>query len=268
MSHNSYQEWAEEAIKAAFKAGEKVLEVYEDDHEVETKEDKSPLTLADRRSHEGIKKRLEATDIPVLSEEGKDIPYPERASWNRFWMIDPLDGTKEFIKKNGEFTINIALIEEGEPVLGVILVPAKDELYFALKGSGAYKTTEASSHRSSSLEELMEKADRLPYDLKRDKFTAVASRSHMNEDTESYIEELKKEHGEVELTSIGSSLKLCLVAEGKADVYPRFGPTMEWDTAAGHAIAKEAGKEVVDHSTSSEMVYNKEDLHNNWFIVR
>ncbi len=268
MSNTTYEEWAEEAIKAAFKAGEKVLEVYEGDHEVETKDDKSPLTLADRKAHEAIKKRLEATELPVLSEEGKDTPFHERAAWKRFWMVDPLDGTKEFIKKNGEFTINIALIENGSPVLGVILVPAKDELYFSLNGQGAYKTTEASSHRSSSLSELMEKADQLPYDLTRDKFTAVASRSHMNEDTEQYIEELKKEHGEVELTSIGSSLKLCLVAEGKADVYPRFGPTMEWDTAAGHAIANEAGKEVIDHSTSEEMVYNKEDLHNHWFIVR
>lgn len=268
MSNNNYQEWAEEAIKAAFKAGEKVLEVYEGDHEVETKEDQSPLTLADRKAHEGIKKRLEATGLPLLSEEGKDIPYQERASWTRLWMVDPLDGTKEFIKKNGEFTINIALIEQGKPVLGVILVPAKDELYFALQGSGAYKTVEASSHRSSSLQELMEKADRLPYDTKREKFTAVASRSHMNEETEKFIEELKKEHGEVELTSIGSSLKLCLVAEGKADIYPRFGPTMEWDTAAGHAIAKEAGKEVVENSSKQEMTYNKEDLHNDWFIVR
>ncbi len=268
MSSAQYEEWAEEAIKTAFKAGEKVLEVYESDHEVETKDDKSPLTLADRKAHEAIKKRLEATGLPLLSEEGKDTDIHERAAWKRFWMVDPLDGTKEFIKKNGEFTINIALIENGDPVIGVILVPAKDELYFSIQGKGAYKTTEAASHRSSSLQELMDKADRLPFDLQREKFTAVASRSHMNEETENYIESLKQEHGEVELTSIGSSLKLCLVAEGKADVYPRFGPTMEWDTAAGHAIAKEAGKEVIDHSTNEEMQYNKEDLHNNWFIVR
>lgn len=268
MSSTAYEEWAEEAIKASFKAGEKVLGVYEEDHQVETKDDESPLTLADKKAHEAIKKRLEATALPILSEEGQDTPYQERNTWNRFWMVDPLDGTKEFIKKNGEFTINIALIENASPVIGVILVPAKDELYFSLSDQGAYKMPQASSHRTSSLSELMEQAERLPFDITREKFTAVASRSHLNAETEQFIEELKKDHGEVALTSIGSSLKLCLVAEGKADVYPRFGPTMEWDTAAGHSIAKEAGKKVIDHGTSEEMVYNKADLHNNWFIVR
>lgn len=268
MSEDSYEEWAEEAIKAAFKAGEKTLKVYEGDHEVETKDDKSPLTLADRQAHEAIKKRLQASELPLLSEEGQETPYTERAAWKRFWMIDPLDGTKEFIKKNGEFTINIALIEEGSPSIGVILAPVLDELYFAIPGKGAFKQSEAFEHRPKSVQELMESADQLPYQLNRDKFTVVASRSHMNADTENYIEGLKKEHGEVELTSIGSSLKLCLVAEGKADVYPRFGPTMEWDTAAGHAIAKGAGKKVIDQESGEEMLYNKEDLHNQYFIVR
>ncbi len=268
MDQQELKELTLEAIKASLRAGEKILEVYESDHQVEEKNDKSPLTLADKQSHNVIDKRLQATGLPILSEEGKDIPYEERSRWPRFWLVDPLDGTKEFIKRNGEFTVNIALVEVGEVIAGVIYVPVKDILYFSLRGIGSFKLENVKDHRSAPLEEMMEAARKLPADQGRNNFTVVASRSHINEDTQQFIQELEKEHGEVETTSVGSSLKLCLVAEGAADIYPRFGPTMEWDTAAGQSIALEAGKEVIDQETGERLQYNKEDLLNHWFIVK
>lgn len=256
------------AVKAALQGGAEILEVYNSDFAVETKDDKSPLTLADKRAHERILEHLKGTGIPVLSEEGRSIPFEERNAWKRFWMVDPLDGTKEFVKRNGEFTVNIALIEDGQAVAGVIYVPVKKDLYVGMTGEGAFKAVGVAPADYAGYEALKRGAHPLPFPKNGRAFTAVGSRSHMSAETEAYFSELREEHGEIEVVSMGSSLKICLVAEGVADVYPRFAPTMEWDTAAGHAVARAAGKEITDRKTGKPMRYNKENLLNNWFIVQ
>ena len=261
------------AIRASLEAGSEIMSVYTDpnaDFEIEKKADNSPLTIADRKSHMVIAARLASTPYPVLSEEGKKIPVEERQSWNDLWIVDPLDGTKEFIKRNGEFTVNIAYVKNGKPEAGVIYIPVKEELYFADSQYGAYKIEHITQLDSEeTVDSLISKAHRLPYqeEAQRSSFIIVASRSHLTPETEAYIEEMKQKHQEVETVSKGSSLKLCLIAEGKADVYPRFAPTMEWDTAAGHAIIRAMGKEVYQTDTQHPLVYNKEDLLNPWFIA-
>ena len=255
------QKYVMAAIDAALKAGEKILSIYNDpasDFEIERKADNSPLTIADRKAHEAIVAILNDTPFPVLSEEGKHLDY-----------VDPLDGTKEFIKRNGEFTVNIALVQNSVPVFGVIYVPVKKELYFGIEGVGAYKCSGIVSLEDDgvALEQLIGKSEQIPLKEVHDHLIVVASRSHLSPETESYIADLKKKHGSVELISSGSSIKICLVAEGKADVYPRFAPTMEWDTAAGHAIARAAGMEVYQAGKEEPLRYNKEDLLNPWFIV-
>lgn len=258
------------AIDAALQAGEKILSIYNDpasDFQIEKKADNSPLTIADREAHDVIARHLADTPYPLLSEEGKHLPYAERRGWDTLWIVDPLDGTKEFIKRNGEFTVNIALVHHSVPVMGVIYLPVKKVLYFGAEGLGAYRLTDATARGELSPDELMSKAVRLPESEVRDKFVIVASRSHLTPETEAYIEEMKRRHAEVELISSGSSIKICQVAEGKADVYPRFAPTMEWDTAAGHAIARAAGKEIYQAEKNEPLLYNKEDLLNPWFIV-
>jgi 3'(2'), 5'-bisphosphate nucleotidase len=269
------------SIQAAIVAGNAINEVYRADFEVAYKSDKSPLTIADQKSHEIITGVLREFDLPILSEEGKDKPYAQRNKWKRFWIVDPLDGTKEFVKRNGEFTVNIALIENSHPVLGTIFVPDRNTLYFAGRNLGAYKMEdgplgELPGTRAGSKEEahtllaqIVSQSIRLPVKSpQRPVLTIVGSRSHKNAELEAYVEEKRKEFGEVEFISAGSSLKICLVAEGEADLYPRLGPTMEWDTAAGQAIAESAGASVVDFDTRKPLVYNKEDLHNPWFIVQ
>lgn len=270
------------SIQAAIAAGDAINDIYRsEDFGVKYKTDKSPLTLADQKSHEIIVNALEGYDIPILSEEGKNMPYAQRKNWERFWIVDPLDGTKEFIKRNGEFTVNIALIENSRPVLGTIFVPDRDTLYFAAQNLGAYKLGNGSfsdwgEFRPDSkettrvlLEQLMGQSTRLPViDPQRSSLTIVGSRSHKNAELEAYVEEKRKAFGDVEFISAGSSLKICLVAEGKADLYPRLGPTMEWDTAAGQAIAENAGADVFHYETQKPLIYNKEDLHNPWFIVQ
>jgi 3'(2'), 5'-bisphosphate nucleotidase len=258
----------ERALEASYLGGLEIIEVYNSDFAVETKEDKSPLTLADKRANSVIISILESTGLPVLSEEGKEIPYEKRSNWGKFWMVDPLDGTKEFIKRNGEFTVNIALIEKGIPMAGVIYVPVQRMMYFGIMGWGAYKIQLDSKPESFDPEYLAHVAEKLPKATKGRKYTAVGSRSHMSPETEVFFEQLRKEHGEFEVVSMGSSLKICLVAEGVADVYPRFAPTMEWDTAAGHAIVLAAGKSIIDYTSGKEMRYNKENLLNNWFVVK
>lgn len=268
------------AIRAALQAGAEIMKVYTDpnaDFEIEKKADNSPLTIADRKSHAIIAGWLADTPYPILSEEGKKIPTEERQSWKELWVVDPLDGTKEFIKRNGEFTVNIAYVKNGVPEAGVIYIPVKEELFFADTEKGAYKLSNEdglltrineNKELGCTLEVLIEKAQKLPYPTPHEGFMIVASRSHLNAETEEYIERMKKEHAKVETVSKGSSLKLCLIAEGVADVYPRFAPTMEWDTAAGHAIIRAAGKEVYQANTDKPLVYNKEDLLNPWFIAK
>ena len=261
----------EEIIPIALEAGANIMEIYRtEDFQVQSKQDDSPLTLADRMSHETIVKGLAALpyDIPILSEEGKQLAYEDRKDWEYFWLIDPLDGTKEFIKRNGEFTVNIALIHNGKPVIGVIYAPVLDTLYVAKEGVGSYKVEEATKNKSESIDEFATVARKLPLDNKEKKISAVASRSHFSKETEDYLNRVKKKYGEFDITSAGSSLKLCLVAEGTATVYPRFAPTMEWDTAAGQAIVTFAGGTVKEPDSGEPLSYNKQDLLNPWFIVR
>ena len=258
------------AMDAALQAGKEILSIYDDpasDFQIERKADNSPLTVADRKAHETICRYLDDTPFPLLSEEGKHLPYSERRTWETLWIADPLDGTKEFIKRNGEFTVNIALVHHSAPVMGVIYLPVKKELYVGIHGLGAYKLSGMTARDGMSWDELTAKAVRLPVASARSRFVIVASRSHLTPETEAYIEEMKRSHAEDDLISSGSSIKICLVAEGKADVYPRFAPTMEWDTAAGHAIARAAGMEVYQAGKEEPLQYNKEDLLNPWFIV-
>lgn len=259
------------AIEAALRAGGQILSIYNDpssDFQVERKADNSPLTIADRKAHETIVEILKGTPFPILSEEGKSLPFEMRNGWETLWIVDPLDGTKEFIKRNGEFTVNIALVSKGKPVMGVIYVPVKKVLYFAEDTLGAYKIEGIEDLDHKSLDDLISEAVRLPdKSISRTNFVMVASRSHLTPETEKYIDKMRAAHGDLELVSIGSSLKICLVAEGRADVYPRFAPTMEWDTAAGHAIASAAGMEVYQAETDLPLQYNKQDLLNPWFVV-
>lgn len=260
------------AKRAALEAGAEIMKIYTDpsqDFGIEKKADNSPLTLADKAAHLCIMRHLQETDIPVLSEEGQHLPFSERQAWHRLWVVDPLDGTKEFIRKNGEFTVNIALVEDGNPILGVIYIPVTGILYYGVVGEGAWKEAPSTLPlwgSSSNIESLPIEGKR-GEGLEDGPFVVVASRSHMNAETEAYVEEIRRLHTNVQLVSSGSSIKICLVAEGVADAYPRFAPTMEWDTAAGDAIARAAGKHVVDVQTGHPLVYNKEDLHNPWFLV-
>lgn len=252
------------AIKASLDAGKAIMDIYSDPSEdfgVERKADNSPLTKADKASHRIIMDALRVTDIPVMSEEGADIPFGVRRGWDTFWLVDPLDGTKEFIKKNGEFTVNIALVRSGVPVMGVIYVPAAEKLYHGIQDGGAYMA-QVTDH--SEIGEVV----KIPAAQEHAVWTVVASRSHLSPETQEYIAAMEKEHGEIRTISAGSSLKICLVAEGRADIYPRFAPTMEWDTAAGHAIVRAAGFDVYEGLTDNPLTYNKEDLHNPWFVVR
>ena len=255
------------AVQAAIEAGQRIMDIYStDDFDVDFKSDDSPLTRADLASHDIIVKHLNETGIPVLSEEGKEMPYSDRKDWTTLWIVDPIDGTKEFIKKNGEFTVNIALVKDQKPVLGVICVPALNELYFSTIEDGAFKTTEID--KWATVSNLIEQGNKLPLTSDRSTYTVVASRSHLSPETEEFIDGLRREHGEVEMISKGSSLKLCMVAEGAANCYPRFAPTMEWDTAAGQAICMHAGFDVIDWNTKKTMLYNRENLLNNWFLVK
>ena len=253
MDEAKENDWLNIAKEAAKKAGEKILQIYGNEFSVSYKEDKSPLTIADQKSNDIIESYLLKTKIPILSEEGKLTEYKDRKNWKLLWIVDPLDGTKEFVKRNGEFTVNIALVKNGKPILGVIFVPVKGWLYY---GSS-----------NGSFREIDEKKVKLPFENKSINFKVVGSRSHQSPETKEYFEDIRKRKKNVEIVSMGSSLKICLVAEGSADVYPRFAPTMEWDTAAGHAIAKHAGKKLIDLQTKQEMIYNRSRLTNNWFIV-
>ena len=256
------------AIKAALDAGQKILEIYNNEAiQVQRKADDSPLTQADVASHHIIVEQLAKTQIPVLSEEGRDIPYTERKHWERLWIVDPIDGTKEFIKRNGEFTVNIALIENQKPIMGVIYAPVLGDLYFSSAVLGAFKI-HLKDLKADHIETLIKQATALPVQQTLPHYTVVASRSHRNPATETFITQLEQEHHNIQTIAVGSSLKLCMVAEGKAHCYPRCAPTMEWDTAAGQAICEAAGFQVLDWDTQEPVLYNREVLTNGWFVVR
>ncbi len=243
-----------EIEQTAIKAGQAILEIYQSaDFGIEIKSDDSPLTKADLAAHEIIVADLQkiTPDVPVLSEESTKTPYSTRKQWNKYWLVDPLDGTKEFIKRNGEFTVNIALIEKGLPILSVIYVPVKDITYSAAKGYGAFKKEDGNRFQIYTKKPA------------RKKPIVVGSRSHISQDVVDYLEKL----GEHKLISMGSSLKFCLVAEGKADLYPRLGLTREWDTAAAQCIVEQAGGRVVTLDNQTLLYNTKDNLLNPYFIV-
>ena len=252
------------AIKASIQAGGEILKVYATDFNVEHKGDESPLTLADKNANDVINSFLLKTNIPIISEENKQTDYETRKNWEQCWIVDPLDGTKEFIKRNGEFTVNIALVKNGTPLLGVIYVPVSKTLYFTnAVGSKSFKYIVGDVTENPNM--ILEKAELLqPLTHKNPPVKVVGSRSHLNDDTKNFIDTITEE---VEIVSKGSSLKFCLLAEGEAHLYPRFAPTMEWDTAAGHAICKAVGVKVLKTKSGKPLKYNKKNLLNPYFLV-
>ena len=253
----------QDIVKIAKDAGKAIMKIYNQEFDVEYKTDSSPLTIADKKANEIIVTDLNQLsvnsflekNIPIISEEGRSVPYDERKNWEYFWLIDPLDGTKEFVKKNGEFTINIALINKETPVLGVVYSPVLNVCYWAKRDEGAFKNGEKLPLKTKE---------------KRDVYKIVASRSHISNETKDFIEAIDTDKEKV-IISIGSSLKICLVAEGEANIYPRLGPTMEWDTAAAHAIVNESDglfNKYIDNGACQQHVYNKKNLLNDWFVVK
>ncbi|MBZ8008440.1 3'(2'),5'-bisphosphate nucleotidase CysQ [Campylobacter sp. RM9334] len=240
----------DEIINIALNAGRYALDIFNNDFNIYYKNDKSPLTEADLVVNNYICKSLTKYNIPIISEENKNIQYSVRKNWEYCWLIDPIDGTKEFINKNKEWTINIALIHNGQPILGVVYAPALKLLYNAQQNKGAYKNNV-----------------KLPLELNKNTYKIVASKSHLNDETKYFIDNIKT-NLDKEFISIGSSLKLCLVASGEADCYPRLAPTMEWDTAAAHIIVSESGKNVYNYHTLKPLKYNKENLLNPYFVAK
>ena len=265
---NNLQEHLHLAIRAALLAGDEIMKIYKTDFSVDFKADHSPLTEADRRAHEVISQQLTATVFPVLSEEGKHLPYEQRQKWEALWIVDQVDGTKEFVKRNGEFTVNIALVLDQSPVLGVIWCPVARQLYYGNSQTNEAYRCQLDSHLSADNphELLLARAERLPLPQHRNNIVVAVSRSHLTHDTHLFINKIKEQQ-EVALLSRGSSLKMCMIAEGAADVYPRMAPTSEWDTAAGQAIIEAAGGRVLDYATKTPLIYNKPDLLNPWFVA-
>lgn len=255
------------AVIAAIHGGNEIMKIYNGSFEVEYKDDNSPLTQADKNANEVINIHLAASGIPVISEESKQVSYEVRKNWQTCWIVDPLDGTKEFVKKNGEFTVNIALVENGKPQLGVIYVPFEKLLYFGLVEEGkSFRVFVDLRHPNP--EAIINSAKEIrPSKTSKNNIRVVGSRSHMNEETLVFVEGLKNKFDTVEIVSKGSSLKFCLVAEGNADIYPRFAPTYEWDTAAGQAICEAVGLRVISVHSNQSLAYNKENLLNPGFLL-
>jgi 3'(2'), 5'-bisphosphate nucleotidase len=285
MSRSQLRQYLAPALVAASRAGEAILEFYESDFDVTYKDDDTPLTLADESAHRAVWDHLTSKapgHFPILSEEGKQTPYEERKKWDYFWLVDPLDGTKEFIKGRDEFSVNIALIRKNRPVLGVVFLPALGSLYFAAEGIGSYKLEDLEAveqligeqgqpqHDEVLLDALLEAAIRLPIHQppksSRDKVVLVGSRSHATKALTDFVHNVEQRYEKVEFTPAGSALKFCLVAEGRADIYPRLSPTMEWDTAAGHCVVEQSGGKVIRVVERKSLDYNKRDLRNPHFI--
>ncbi|MCB9482305.1 MAG: 3'(2'),5'-bisphosphate nucleotidase CysQ [Desulfobacteraceae bacterium] len=259
------------SIIASVEAGKKIMEIYNDpeaDFETEKKDDNSPVTIADKKAHEIILQNLSKIEIPVLSEEGKNISFEQRKNWDYYFLVDPLDGTKEFLKKNGEFTVNIAVIKQKRAFAGVVYLPVLKTLYFA-DDKASFKIENLSDDLSSktNLNDFIKESKKLKPESKPADYTIIGSRSHQNDELKKFIEEKEKIHGKIDFISAGSSLKFCKMAEGLAHIYPRTGRTMEWDTAAGHAVCKRAGLVVKNMFSDEELIYNKKDLSNPYFIV-
>ena len=262
------------AIEAAINAGKEILKIYETDFFVETKSDNTPVTLADKAASDSIILALTPTNIPIISEEETILDYEIRKNWPKVWLVDPLDGTKEFVKRNGEFTVNIALIENKQPVIGVIYSPVSKDLYFAALNYGSFKVdgpsvlAEKNKGDADLVENLKKLGVKLPDQKLPKTYTVVASRSHLSKDINQHIDKLKNLYGAVDVINVGSSIKQCWVAEGKAHEYMRLGTTMEWDTAAGQCILEQSGSQLLDLETSLPMRYNKENMKNSFFIAK
>jgi len=266
MEYNNLNKYLDLAINAALKAGSKIMEVYQSGNlGIEQKIDLSPVTIADKAASKMIEELLNSSGLPYLSEEETFSSFEERSKWELFWCVDPLDGTKEFIRKSRDFTVNIALIDRSEPILGIVYLPAFDCLYFGGKGiaSRKYENVE-----KASVSEIIENSVQLPIMQANNKFVILGSHSHLDDATKTYFENIieEKGRGNVEILIRGSSLKMCLLAEGLADVYPRLSHIMEWDIAAGQAICEAAGCNVADW-TGNRLIYNKADFHMPWFKI-
>ena len=257
-------------FNAAVKAGAAIMKIYKnrDDYDISLKSDHTPITMADRMAHNTIKDTLGPTRIPVLSEEGREMLYDERRNWELFLLVDPLDGTVEFIKGNNEFTVNIALLADNECVGSVLYVPYLEKMYVAAKGKGAYlirniAPSDNPQYEGKQIEAMLEK---LPLEGScHEGFRVALSRSHQTPETHQRVEELRAEHPDLEIVEQGSSYKFCLLAEGTVDYYIRTTHTYEWDTAAGELILSEAGGKTISYPDGKPLEYNKEDLKNPWF---
>ena len=254
------------ALTASYKAACSILKIYNSDFNFELKKDNSPITLADKESNIIITDILKTTNIPIISEESKKIPYDIRKNYEYTWIVDPLDGTKEFIKRNGEFAINIALAHKGNVIIGVICVPYLNIIYFASNNIGSYKLNNFKLYDipNISLDEIIKSSKKLPLKSNKEKII-LCSNSHLNNETKKFIEKLSDKN--YKIIKKGSSIKFGIIAEGKADIYPRLSPTMEWDTAAGQIIVEQTGKKILNFNTRETLKYNKKDLKNPSFII-
>ena len=268
----NYEELTGVAVRAALAAGDVIMKVYQGgDMDVQIKDDDSPVTVADLQANAVITGMLGETGLPVLSEEGRDIPFEERRSWEKFWLVDPLDGTKEFISRNGEFTVNIALIKYGNPVAGVVYAPVNELLYTGIAGKGAWRIDHVRSGDTGTPDpgsQFWIKEGRPLPCVRHKSYGIVASRSFLDDRTGTFIDKFTERYPGTRIVTRGSSLKLCMLAEGEADIYPRFSNISEWDTAAGHAILIASGGEMVQvPDIDSPLVYNKPDSRNPWFVA-
>jgi len=253
------------AIEAAIEGGNEIKRIYNNkDFGIEYKADHSPVTIADKLSSKKITSLLAKTNIPVLSEEENIPDYSIRKNYTELWIVDPLDGTKEFIKKNGEFCVNIGLVSNGTPILGVIYIPVTNELYYGSKEIGAFKIENVTEFHDN----ILDKGITLPTVVNEDLIVVSASRSHSDPESIAFFNKLKQSTEKVEFLEVGSAIKFCKIAEGIVDFYPRFNPCMEWDTAAGHALVQGIGKDVFHVNTNNPLVYNKADLYSPFFIVK
>lgn len=258
------------AITAAIKGGEEILRVYTTNFYIETKADNTPVTAADKASSKSIIRVLEEAQLPIISEEEPVSNYNERKTWEYVWLVDPLDGTKEFVKRNGEFAVNVALVKNKIPVIGVIYAPVSGDIYFAMNDFGSFKGNKNNLPPLSEagwFTSLLETGKKLPLQTVPKNYTLVASRSHLSREVNTRIEKLKNLYGVVDIINVGSSIKQCWVAEGRAHEYPRYGTTMEWDTAAGQCILEQSGNKLIDLETGLPMRYNKEYMQNSFFIA-
>lgn len=266
MENNNLNGYLELAINAALHAGREILDVYRSGNlGVEQKSDLSPVTIADKAASKIIEALLISSGLPYLSEEELFKSFEERSKWDLYWCVDPLDGTKEFIRKSRDFTVNIALIDKNEPILGVVYLPAFDCLYFGGKGIVSRKYDQV---KNVSVLEIIENSFQLPTIQRNEKFVLIGSHSHLDAETKAYFETVfeEKGRGNVEILIRGSSLKMCLIAEGMADYYPRLSHIMEWDIAAGHAICEAAGCQVTDWN-GNRLTYNRSDFFMPWFKI-